>query len=144
LPLMIALSYSLGWDAMTGLGMSILATNMGFSAAVINPFTVGVAQGIAELPAFSGAGYRIIIFLANFALLSLFLTRHARKVEKNPLAAPAYAQEQSTRAEYAHFTVDSFAPEKRGTSLAIAFLAACIALIYAVLIAGPFVPTLGD
>lgn len=143
-PLMIALSYSLGWDAMTGLGMSILATNMGFSAAVINPFTVGVAQGIAELPAFSGAGYRIIIFLANFALLSLFLTRHARKVEKNPLAAPAYAQEQSTRVEYAHFSVDSFAPEKRGTSLAIGFLAACIALIFAVLIAGPFVPALGD
>ena len=29
-PLMIALSYSLGWDALVGLGMSILATNMGF------------------------------------------------------------------------------------------------------------------
>ncbi len=143
-PLMIALSYSLGWDAMTGLGMSILATNMGFSAAVINPFTIGVAQGLAELPAFSGAGYRIIIFLANFALLAVFLTRHARKVEKNPLAAPAYREEQATRAAYGNFTVDSLKPESRGTNAAIGFLLACIVLIFAVLIATPFLPSIGD
>ncbi|MDX9784587.1 MAG: hypothetical protein RBT72_07540, partial [Spirochaetia bacterium] len=143
-PLMIALSYSLGWDAMTGLGMSILATNMGFSAAVINPFTIGVAQGLAELPAFSGAGFRIVIFLANFALLAVFLTRHARKVEKNPLAAPAYREEQATRGELAHFTADALAPERRGTSAAIGFLGVCIVLIFAVLIAGPFVPAIAD
>ena len=53
-PLMIALSYSLGWDALVGLGMSILATNMGFSAAITNPFTIGVAQKLAGLPLFSG------------------------------------------------------------------------------------------
>jgi len=41
-PVMIALSYSLGWDALVGLGMSILATNMGFSAAISNPYTLGV------------------------------------------------------------------------------------------------------
>ena len=40
-PVMIALSYSLGWDALVGLGMSILATNMGFSAAISNPYTLG-------------------------------------------------------------------------------------------------------
>ncbi|HEX2995430.1 MAG TPA: hypothetical protein VHP14_11430, partial [Anaerolineales bacterium] len=43
-PVMIALSYSLGWDALVGLGMSILATNMGFSAAISNPYTLGVSQ----------------------------------------------------------------------------------------------------
>ena len=36
-PVMIALSYSLGWDALVGLGMSILATNMGFSSAIRTP-----------------------------------------------------------------------------------------------------------
>ena len=51
-PLMIALSYSLGWDALVGLGMSVLATNIGFSAAVTNPFTIGVAQKLAGLPLF--------------------------------------------------------------------------------------------
>ncbi|MRR33041.1 C4-dicarboxylate ABC transporter permease, partial [bacterium] len=58
---MIALSYSLGWDALIGLGMSVLATNMGFSAAITNPFTIGVAQKLAGLPLFSGGLFRIPI-----------------------------------------------------------------------------------
>jgi uncharacterized ion transporter superfamily protein YfcC len=72
-PIIIALSYTLGWDTLVGLGMSILATNMGFSAAVTNPFTIGVAQRIAGLPLFSGAGFRILIFLVIYAVLSVFL-----------------------------------------------------------------------
>ena len=36
---------------------------MGFAAAFMNPFTVGVAQGIAELPLFSGMGYRFLLLL---------------------------------------------------------------------------------
>jgi len=143
-PLMIALAYSLGWDTLTGLGMSILATNMGFSAAIINPFTVGVAQGIAELPAFSGAGYRIVIFIFMYILLALFLTRHARKVEANPQASPVFAEEQATRAKYAQFNADSMSHENKGTTPAITFLLVCVVLIFSVLIAAPFVPAISD
>jgi uncharacterized ion transporter superfamily protein YfcC len=143
-PLMIALSYSLGWDTLTGLGMSILATNMGFSAAIMNPFTVGVAQGIADLPAFSGAGYRIVIFIFMYILLALFLTRHARKVEANPQASPVYLEEQATRGKYAQFSADSIAHEKKGTTPAITFLLVCVLLIFGVLIAGPFIPAISD
>ncbi len=143
-PLMIALAYSLGWDTLTGLGMSILATNMGFSAAIINPFTIGVAQGIAELPAFSGAGYRIIIFVAMYILLALFLTRHARKVEADPKSSPVYAEEQATRAKYAHFNADSMSHENKGTTPALIFLGVCVALIFSVLVAAPFVPAISD
>ena len=143
-PLMIALAYSLGWDTLTGLGMSILATNVGFSAAITNPFTIGVAQGIAELPAFSGAGYRILIFIFFYLLLAVFLTRHARKVEKNPQASPVYAEEQSTRAKYSHFSADSIAHENKGTTPAIVFLLVCVVLIFATLFAGPFVPAISD
>jgi uncharacterized ion transporter superfamily protein YfcC len=143
-PLMIALAYSLGWDTLTGLGMSILATNMGFSAAIMNPFTVGVAQGIAELPAFSGAGYRIVIFIFMYILLAIFLTRHARKVEANPQASPVYAEEQATRAKYAHFSADSIAHENKGTTPALVFLLVCVVLIFTVLIVAPFIPAISD
>ena len=36
-----------------------VASNIGFSSAFLNPFTVGIAQGMASLPLFSGMGYRI-------------------------------------------------------------------------------------
>ena len=71
IPVMLALSYLLGWDTLVGLGMSILATNMGFSAAITNPFTIGLAQKIAGLPMFSGAWLRIVIFLVLFASLGI-------------------------------------------------------------------------
>jgi len=143
-PLMIALSYSLGWDTLTGLGMSILATNMGFSAAITNPFTIGVAQRIAELPAFSGSGYRIVIFILMYVLLAVFLTRHARKVEANPKSSPVYEEELTTREKYSHFSTDSLAHENKGTTPAIIFLLACVVLIFATLFAGPFIPVLSD
>ncbi len=130
-PLMIALAYSLGWDTLTGLGMSILATNMGFSAAIANPFTIGVAQGLAELPAFSGAWYRIIIFLFMYILLAVFLTRHARKVEANPQASPVHSEEQATREKYSNFSADAIAQENKGTTPAITFLLVCVLLIFA-------------
>jgi len=143
-PLMIALAYSLGWDTLTGLGMSILATNMGFSAAIANPFTLGVAQGLAELPAFSGAWYRIIIFLFMYILLAVFLTRHARKVEANPQASTVHSEEQATREKYSNFNADAIGQENKGTTPAITFLLVCVLLIFATLIAAPFIPAISD
>ncbi|HOV93559.1 MAG TPA: hypothetical protein PLT87_01625 [Spirochaetales bacterium] len=81
-PLAIALSYSLGWDTYVGLGMSILATNLGFSAAIANPFTIGVAQKLAGLPLFSGAGFRFLIFACVFALFYAWLFWFAKQTEK--------------------------------------------------------------
>ena len=69
-PLIVGLSYFLGWDVLVGLGMSILATNMGFSAAVTNPFTIGIAQEIAGLPLFSGFFFRILIFLTIYIIFA--------------------------------------------------------------------------
>lgn len=143
-PLMIALAYSLGWDTLTGLGMSILATNMGFSAAITNPFTIGVAQGIAKLPAFSGSGYRIVIFIFFYIMLAVFLTRHARKVEANAKASPVYEEEQATRAKYTHFAADAISHENSRTTPAIIFLLVCVALIFVTLFAGPFIPVISD
>lgn len=99
-PLMIALAYSLGWDALVGLGMSVLATNMGFSAAISNPFTIGVAQSLAGLPMFSGWQFRIPIFIAVYAVLAWFLWSYARKIDRKPEASLTYADDQNERTRY--------------------------------------------
>jgi uncharacterized ion transporter superfamily protein YfcC len=97
-PIIIALSLRLGWDRLTGLGMSILAAGFGFSAAVSNPFTIGVAQGIAGLPMFSGALFRILVFAVTYSILIIFLYRHSKKVHVSPDEAALLADEAgSTR-----------------------------------------------
>lgn len=81
-PIVVALAIRLGWDALTGLGMSLLAAGCGFASGVCNPFTVGVAQELAGLPMFSGIWYRLIAFICIYALLMLFLYHYARKIEQ--------------------------------------------------------------
>ena len=81
-PVVVALAIRLGWDALTGLGMSILAAGCGFAAGVCNPFTVGVAQELAGLPMFSGLWYRAVAFALIYILLMVFLMVHVKKIEK--------------------------------------------------------------
>lgn len=81
-PLVCALALSLGWDALTGVGMSLLAAGCGFAAGVCNPFTVGVAQELAGLPMFSGIWLRLVSFVLIYFLLLFFLRHHAKKMEK--------------------------------------------------------------
>ena len=84
-PIVVALSISLGWDAITGLCMSLLAVGCGFAAGICNPFTVGVAQQLAGLPMFSGVWLRLVAFILIYGLLMLFITLRAKKIEKPPV-----------------------------------------------------------
>ena len=81
-PIVVALSVNLGWDALTGMGMSLLAVGSGFAAGICNPFTVGVAQQLAGLPMFSGAWLRMLSFVLIYGLLLMFVRRHAKKIER--------------------------------------------------------------
>lgn len=93
----VPLAHILKWDSLTGLGMSLLPLAFGFSAAVTNPFTIGVAQTIAELPLFSGAWLRIILMLIVFLLVHLVVRRHALKVERAPQSSPVWEEDRVVR-----------------------------------------------
>lgn len=81
-PIVVALAVNLGWDALTGVAMSLLAAGCGFAAGVCNPFTVGVAQQLAGLPMFSGVWMRLLAFALIYSLLFLFLRLYAKRIEK--------------------------------------------------------------
>jgi len=112
-PLMIALSYSLGWDALVGLGMSVLATNIGFSAAITNPFTIGVAQKLAGLPLFSGALLRVPVFLVFYAALAWFLLTYARRIDRDPSASLVYKEAAANAEKYKHLDLSAGAENPR-------------------------------
>lgn len=84
IPVFITLSIALGYDALVGIGMSFVSVGVGFAAATINPFTVGVAQGIAELPMFSGLGLRVAMLIVITSVNIAYVLYYANKVKKNP------------------------------------------------------------
>lgn len=115
-PICIALARALGYDAMVGMAVAVMGAACGFCAGVINPFTIGVAQGIAELPTFSGIGYRLIILAVMCVITSAYIMRYAEKVRKNPAASYIADVEKSER----HTGLDlSNLPEMTGRHIAV-------------------------
>ena len=85
--IVVPLVVSMGYDAFLGMLIVYVAANVGFSSAFLNPFTVGIAQEMAELPLFSGMEYRLICWALLTLLLILFVLFYAKRIYKAPQAA---------------------------------------------------------
>lgn len=91
LPLGMAAAKSLGYDGKTGMAMVMLGTNAGFAAGIYNPFSVGIAQTLAELPLYSGAWLRWLLLAALVPATAIYILRKAGR--------PALPEEQDCFAE---------------------------------------------
>ena len=81
--IVVPLVVSMGYDAFMGMLVVYVASNVGFSSAFLNPFTVGIAQGMADLPLFSGMGYRIFCWALLTVLMAVFVCIYARRTRKS-------------------------------------------------------------
>jgi uncharacterized ion transporter superfamily protein YfcC len=86
----IPLALSLGYDSIVGVAIPFLGAASGFAAAAFNPFTVGVAQGLANLPLYSGLGYRLIVWVIGTTITITFVMVYAAKIKKDPTKSPVY------------------------------------------------------
>ncbi len=84
IPIFIALCIALGYDSLVAIGISVVPVGVGFASATVNPFTIGVAQTIAELPMFSGLTYRLIILAVMTLINIVFVLMYARKIKADP------------------------------------------------------------
>lgn len=95
-PIGITLALFLGLDKVTGTAMIALGAAVDFTAGILNPFNVGVAQDIAELPLFSGMAYRIVILVILLAATSAYIIIYAKKVAANPEKSVIYGIQEDT------------------------------------------------
>ena len=90
LPFMIIFMLSLGFDTMTGLGVCLLAACFGFSAAITNPFSIGIASSFAGISTSSGMWLRIIFFILTYAVVCLFIFLYTKKISTKPESSLTY------------------------------------------------------
>ena len=83
IPVAISLARALGYDAIVGMSLVSIGGAVGFNAGIMNPFTVGIAQGIAELPMFSGIDLRLIIWIVFLIISVYYVMRYAKKLKTN-------------------------------------------------------------
>jgi len=84
IPLFLIVSKKLGYDRVFGVGIVWIAAEIGFASATTNPFTVQIAQGIAEVPLSSGMELRIVFFAITIIAGIIFLLRYGAKVKNDP------------------------------------------------------------
>ena len=78
----IPLAKRLGYDEFTGVCMVYVAAHVGFAGAMLNPFTIGIAQDMSDLPLFSGIEYRIVCWIILMTVAIAFTLWYASRIRK--------------------------------------------------------------
>ncbi|MEY8560540.1 YfcC family protein [Jeotgalicoccus halotolerans] len=132
IPVIIPLVIALGYDSMTAAAIALCGTVIGYTVGVLNPINTGLAQTIAEIPTFSGLGFRLILFIIVLFITALFIMRYAKKVKRNPESSLVYKEDAEKREMYS--SIGEHEPLKAtGRQIAGAF---AVLLFFAVLIWG--------
>jgi len=132
----VPLALALGYDAITGAAIPFLGSGAGFAAAFLNPFTVGVAQGIAGVALFSGLAFRVGLWVVITSVVTGFVLWHARRVRRDPARSPMHGLDakpaRALEAGGAAFT-------RRHGAVLLAFAGGIVALVAGVLSAGWYI-----
>ncbi len=112
LPIMILFMLSLGLDTMLGLGTCLLAACFGFSAAITNPFSVGLASQYMGISPSDGLWLRLVFFLLIFVTLCLFLRSYKRKLEADPTRSLSYDVDMVKKASVS-MSMEELTPEEK-------------------------------
>ena len=126
-PIGIALATSLGLDKVTGTAMIAMGAASGFTAGILNPFNVGVAQDIAEIPMFSGMGYRLVVLVILLVINTVYITWYAKRVKADPTKSIIYDEPDDN--EFVFDDKDEAMTLTHGLTLAVIVIG-FVALIY--------------
>jgi uncharacterized ion transporter superfamily protein YfcC len=103
----VPLAISMGYDSIVGVSMCFIAAGLGFAGALLNPFTIGIAQGLANLPLFSGIEYRLFCFVVINVVGISYILYYANKVKKDPKSSLVYEDDHYWRKNNKETEMDS-------------------------------------
>ncbi|SUI98856.1 YfcC family protein [Sporosarcina pasteurii] len=127
-PIGIAVARALGFDAITGTAMVSLGAASGFIGGMLNPFTVGVAQSIAEVQIFSGFGFRFVVYLFVLSAAIFYVMRYSSKVKNDPTKSIVFDIEQKVQEKQVGEYAKEFPDFNWRHGLVLSFLAGGLAM----------------
>jgi len=95
--IIVPICLALGYDSIVGVAIPLVGAHVGFASAYLNPFNVGIAQGIAGIPMYSGVGYRLVCWAISTIAAILFLLFYVRKLSRKPQISPMFAEDNLRR-----------------------------------------------
>lgn len=96
IPAFIVIAITLGYDRIVGGAIVYLGVSVGFSAAILNPFTIGVASGVANVPLVETkiTVFRVVAFVAFLILSVGYVMHYASKIKKDPTKSILYGHHE--------------------------------------------------
>lgn len=131
-PIGVLLAGALGLDKAMGFIIVFLGAYSGFNVGATNVFTVGVAQGIAELPIFSGMPVRIVFHAVNFLATYALAMLYVKKIRKDACYSLNYEEGRAVsdfmgvQGESSDVTIS-----KTQWATFIGFIVAIVVIVYA-------------
>lgn len=126
-PVMVMIMMAFGFDSICAAAILIIGGGIGFSTGTLNPNTTAVAQRIAELPLYSGIGYRFVCMAVFLVFSNIYLIRYARRIRATPSLSPMY--ELDRQRPEVNVEIDSFGEMTLRKWLVVAALVVTLALI---------------
>ena len=134
----IPLAIQMGYDSIVGVCMCYVAAHIGFAGAMLNPFTIGIAQGIADLPLFSGLEYRFFCWVVLTIIGIAFVLWYAARVKAKPERSPVHKLDDYWR-ERAEVSGQQATLGIRHILILIVLLLTIVALVVGVLVWGWYI-----
>lgn len=132
LPMQITLCLALGFDSITGVVIGICGVAVGYIGGVMNPFTLGISQQIAQLPPYSGIGFRLVLWLVTLIVTIAYIYRYADKIHKNPQLSLSYEEDKTSKYREEISTNIEFSI--RHKLILLSFILAVIGIVYGVIV----------
>lgn len=131
-PLGVMVAIGLGYDLMVGAAVVIGGLSVGFATSPINPYTVGVAHAVADLPTFSGMGLRTLFLFTALIVLSHHIIRYVNKIEKDP--SKSIVKGISTEGlQIDREQINSYSLDSRGKLILAIFLSFIVVVVFGVI-----------
>lgn len=131
IPIFVALCIAMGFDSITGTAIVLCGAGAGFAGAFMNPFTIQVAQGIAELPLLSQTPFRLVMYVCFVLLTMIFVIRYALKIKKKPELSSMYEFDKSREDSVDLDELPEFGGKEK--AILLVFVAAIALLVFGVI-----------
>lgn len=97
--IVVPMVIAMGYDSVVGICITYVASQIGFATSWMNPFSLAVAQGVSDVPVFSGAPFRIVMWTVFTAAGLWYTWRYAVRVKENPLNSISYESDEYFRSQ---------------------------------------------
>lgn len=128
----VPLAVRMGYDSIVGISMCFLAAGLGFAGALLNPFTIGIAQGLAGVQLFSGLEYRLLVWGAINVVGIAYVLRYMARLRKDPRRSPVYEEDAVWRARVE--SAEGLAVKRAGKRAKIVYCGVLGALMVAAIV----------